>query len=161
MPYKPPPFGLFAKTACLKQYKRCNLVHYKSDAPRHQQLENGGKAHPCPTSRFLADRSESRRTGNIEQAEHHQAEGMERPEANTVQCRCKSTHPLWRAGVDNAEQHSSAGHHHFLGRDTGNQSHGNLPKAQADGGKEGNQPFTKHSPETLCHIRGIALGAKV
>ena len=70
----------FIRSAYLEQYKGSNLINSKGDNPCHRQLEEGGGAHPCPTARLLADSSQSRRTWDVEQTEHHQAEGVERAE---------------------------------------------------------------------------------
>ena len=91
-----------------------DLVHRERHEPRYGELEEGRETHPAPAVRFLAYGAQRCGARDVEQAEYHQAEGVELREAYGLELAGEGEHPLRRAGVDYAEEDGAARYDDFL-----------------------------------------------
>ena len=112
------------------------MVDKKRDNPSHGNLEQGCQSSPTPAAGFFLDGGQCGGTGNVEQGKGHQGIGVQCAEANGTQGSHKRRHACVGSDVGDAEEHRTAGDHHFLGGDTGDQSHYYLPISQTNGSKE-------------------------
>ena len=81
----------------LLQDQHARLVDQEGDQPGHPQLEGGGESHPGPAAGLLLDGAQGGGAGDVQQAEDHQAQRVEGPEADPLQGGGKGGHPR-RAG---------------------------------------------------------------
>ena len=59
---------------CSLNDEKPDLIDDEGHDPGDEKGEEERKARPAPVSRFLVDGRDGRRAGDIEDAEHHQAE---------------------------------------------------------------------------------------
>ena len=75
------------------------LIDHKGHHPCHNQLECGYKNGPWPAAGFFMYRSQRSCTWYIQQAEYHQAEGVEGTKTDLLQYAGKAFHEIGRAHV--------------------------------------------------------------
>ena len=69
----------------ISDHQQADPIDQQGHQPGHRQLEQGHKAGPGPALGLLVDGGDGGGAGDIEQAEHHEAEGVQRPEADALE----------------------------------------------------------------------------
>ena len=107
------------------------------------------------------DGRDGRRAGDIEDAEHHQAEGVEGGEADGSERRREGFHALGRARIDDAEEDGAARDDELLCRDARNERDDDLPEPEPDRDKDGHEEFAHIGGKAPAHVLHKARGAEV
>ena len=138
-----------------------DLIDDEGHDPGDEKGEEERKARPAPALRFLVDGRDGRRAGDIEDAEHHQAEGVEGGETDGSERRGKGFHALGRARIDDAEEDGAARNDKFLCRDARNEGDDDLPEPEPDRDEDGHEEFAHIGGKTSAHILHKARGAEI
>ena len=135
-----------------------HLINQESDHPGHHQLEQCGIPGPFPASGLPFNGGQRGDAWDIQQAEHHQAVGIQCPKSHTSQHAHQRGHARRGGDISHSEQYGTAGHHHFLGGNTGNQRHHDLPVAQPQRFKYRDNKAADHRSEAVADLCGDAAG---
>ena len=138
-----------------------HLVDDEGHDPRDEEGEEEGETRPAPALRFFMDGRDGRRAGDVEDAEHHQAEGIERGEADARERRFKRCHALGRARIDDAEEDGAARDDELLCRDARDECDDDLPEPEPDRDKDGHEEFAHIRRKAQAHVLHEARGAEV
>ena len=138
-----------------------DLIDDEGHDPGDEKGEEERKARPAPAPRFLVDGRDGRRAGDIEDAEHHQAEGVEGGETDGSERRRKGFHALGRARIDDAEEDGAARNDELFCGDARNEGDDDLPEPESDRDKDGHEEFAHIGGKTSAHIFHKARGAEI